>query len=348
MRPASDGAPLISVIVPVYNTPKEYFDGCMSSLRAMGENAEIVLVDDGSTDGAGALCDGYAEQDERIRVFHRENGGVSAARNFGIAQARGKYLSFLDADDRVDAEIFSEASDRAEREGLDVVCWGVLRDYKNKSVRHTFPPYLKTDTLYADACAQLQEAVLDCNAELGAPFGKLIRRDFLLARGIYFDESLFNYAEDVEWNFRLFGAARRVVILGRYAHHYVLHARSLTSQIPVENADSAVACFDKILGGVSEERKERLQELVNYRFLFMLPAIAVCGFFHPVNRKKYGEMKKAFRAYIAQPAVRRALDSDSVKKLPRANRAVIFCIRRRFTFALRILGWMRCKVKKPV
>lgn len=91
--------PMISVIVPVYNTEK-YLDRCIQSILAQTySNFELLLVDDGSTDSSGAICDRYAEQDSRVRVFHKVNGGASTARNMGLDNAKGEYLIFLDADD---------------------------------------------------------------------------------------------------------------------------------------------------------------------------------------------------------------------------------------------------------
>ena len=91
--------PLISIIVPVYNTEK-YLDQCIQSVLAQTyTNWEILLIDDGSTDSSGAICDRYAEQGPRIRVFHKENSGVSSARNLGLDNARGEWITFVDSDD---------------------------------------------------------------------------------------------------------------------------------------------------------------------------------------------------------------------------------------------------------
>lgn len=98
---------LISIIVPVYNI-KDYLPRCVESLRKQTyENIEILLVDDGSTDGTGELCDELALQDARIRVFHKDNGGSSSARNLGITHAKGAYLAFVDSDDYVSEEMYA-------------------------------------------------------------------------------------------------------------------------------------------------------------------------------------------------------------------------------------------------
>lgn len=98
--------PLISVIVPVYNIIP-YLPRCVESLRKQTyRNLEILLIDDGSTDDTPALCDRLAEEDARIRVFHKENGGPSSARNYGLEQAKGEYVGFVDSDDYVDADMY--------------------------------------------------------------------------------------------------------------------------------------------------------------------------------------------------------------------------------------------------
>lgn len=98
--------PLLSIIVPVYNI-LEYLPRCVHSITAQTyENLEILLVDDGSTDGTGELCDSLAKEDERIRVFHKENGGSSSARNLGISKAKGEYFGFVDSDDYVSPDMY--------------------------------------------------------------------------------------------------------------------------------------------------------------------------------------------------------------------------------------------------
>ncbi len=99
---------LISVIIPVYNI-KEYLPRCVESVCAQTyKNLEILLVDDGSTDGTGALCDELAGKDGRIRVYHKENGGSSSARNLGIKKAHGEYLGFVDSDDYIEPDMYEK------------------------------------------------------------------------------------------------------------------------------------------------------------------------------------------------------------------------------------------------
>lgn len=113
--------PLISVIVPVYNI-KEYLPRCVSSiLNQTYQKLEVILVDDGSTDGTGELCDQLAEQDARIRVFHKTNGGSSSARNLGIAEAKGDYLGFVDSDDYISPEMYERLAEGLRRFDAQIV-----------------------------------------------------------------------------------------------------------------------------------------------------------------------------------------------------------------------------------
>lgn len=112
--------PLISIIVPVYNI-EEYLPRCVDTLRKQTyPRIEILLVDDGSTDGTGALCDRLAEEDACIRVFHKKNGGSSSARNLGIAEAKGEYLGFVDSDDYVEPDMYEKLYAAMEQYGVPV------------------------------------------------------------------------------------------------------------------------------------------------------------------------------------------------------------------------------------
>ena len=95
---------MISIIVPIYNA-EQYLHRCIDSILHQNyTDFELLLIDDGSKDASGAICDEYAAKDTRVRVFHKENGGVSSARNLGLDNAQGEYITFCDADDYVDQE----------------------------------------------------------------------------------------------------------------------------------------------------------------------------------------------------------------------------------------------------
>ncbi len=112
---------LISVIVGVYNAEK-YLDKCVQSiLNQSYSNLEILLIDDGSTDTSGKLCDAYASQDERIKVIHKENEGVSVVRNVGLSVCNGEYVSFIDSDDILHLDLYKTALNLMQEAGVDVI-----------------------------------------------------------------------------------------------------------------------------------------------------------------------------------------------------------------------------------
>lgn len=112
---------LISIIIPVYNVQK-YLDYCISSVREQEySNIEIILVDDGSTDGSGGICDKYAGEDSRIRVIHKENGGLSSARNAGMTIMKGEYFTFIDSDDYIRADYLSRMHECIKDKKVDMV-----------------------------------------------------------------------------------------------------------------------------------------------------------------------------------------------------------------------------------
>ena len=119
----------VSVIVPVYNV-RPFLPACVASVRGQTmKDLELILVDDGSTDGSGELCDALAKKDARIRVLHTENGGQGRARNLGLDAARGEYISFVDADDAATPEMLAAALTQARQENADMVVFGIKERY---------------------------------------------------------------------------------------------------------------------------------------------------------------------------------------------------------------------------
>lgn len=129
--------PFVSVIVPIYNVEK-YLEKCILSLITQTyTNLEIILVNDGSTDNCGTICDRYARQDSRIKVFHQQNKGLSAARNTGVRNALGEILFFVDSDDSVTPDFCSKAVEAIQRYNADLVCFGVrFIDTVGKTIRY--------------------------------------------------------------------------------------------------------------------------------------------------------------------------------------------------------------------
>ena len=124
----------ISIVVPVYRT-EAFLEQCVRSLQEQThKNLEIILVDDGSPDSSGAMCDRFAAEDPRVRVIHKENGGLSSSREAGIAAATGDYLTIVDSDDWLDTDAFSQCVACIRRDNADIVMYGYVKEYAETSI----------------------------------------------------------------------------------------------------------------------------------------------------------------------------------------------------------------------
>lgn len=181
----------ISIIVPVYNTEK-YLSACLDSILTQSfTDFELLLVDDGSTDKSGEICDEYAQKDSRIRVFHKENGGVSSARNLGIEEAVGDYLHFVDADDIVLSGAYEYLNTVIwEYSRPDIICFKSQRDSVGLSKWGK-----EKERFYQDMHQGARE-----ESFLSTVWCKVFRREFVLKSKVRFCPIM--YAEDVDfvWN----------------------------------------------------------------------------------------------------------------------------------------------------
>lgn len=149
-------APEISIIVPVYNVEK-YIHKCIDSiLDQTFTNFELILVDDGSTDNSGKICDEYAESDSRVKVIHKKNGGLSDARNTGIDVARGKYLGFVDSDDYIADDMYETLYNNLIKNSADMSVCGIYHRY----VGNQYPECSENNFMVLDTKDALKEVLI--------------------------------------------------------------------------------------------------------------------------------------------------------------------------------------------
>ena len=193
--------PLFSVIVPVYKVEK-YLKRCVDSIL-MQKNAdfEVILVDDGSPDNCGNMCDEYASIDKRVTVIHQENRGLSGARNSGIRKAVGQYVIFIDSDDYWNNENgLSELSKTInENESLDIICFGVNIVSEKGELVKTRKPTILTDD-FCDKYEVLKKMIYR-NEYISTSYVKAIKRELITDNSLYFIDRI--YSEDIEWSARL-------------------------------------------------------------------------------------------------------------------------------------------------
>lgn len=216
----------ISVVVPVYNIA-EYLPRCLDSLAAQQHaDMQFVLVDDGSSDGSGALCDSYAAKDTRFCVIHQPNSGVSRARNAGLRAATGQYIGFVDGDDDIDPEMYLVLLKRLMDEAADVAMCGYYEYLPDpqKAPLSPAPPLPATSSIH--------DALFGCmtrNGYFTAVWNKLFRRECLLKNGelITFDPAL-SIGEDEVWLMRVLCNCNRFVFDPTPFYHWRSRSGSAT------------------------------------------------------------------------------------------------------------------------
>lgn len=182
--------PLISVVIPVYNAEK-FLPECLDSvLHQDYPSFEILVIDDGSTDGSGKIADRYAEKDSRIVVVHQPNAGVSAARNRGVAEARGEYIAFVDADDRVTPSYLSHLL--SPQTDLSIAGISLLHEPSGRMESHGFD---RTRSARTDRERGLLFADAEIHDTTKGPCNKLFRREIIEQHHLRFDPR-YSYGED--------------------------------------------------------------------------------------------------------------------------------------------------------
>ena len=216
---------MVSVVVPVYNVSK-YLPDCMRSILAQNvSNTEIILVDDGSTDNSGALCDQYAAEYSCVRVIHQENSGLSAARNIGIEAAKGDFITFVDSDDMLAPGFISTALDLAERYQSDFISFSNVRcEADAQWTEVSLPDDFAKVNVYDDPIQQMQKFLL--GSEIGTTaWAKVYRRE-LFGNVSY---PVGKYHEDVFTTYKVVDKASRIVATSQVGYLYRKSPNSITT-----------------------------------------------------------------------------------------------------------------------
>lgn len=224
---------MISVIVPVYNVEK-YIEKCVESIIAQTyTDLEIILVDDGSTDNSGKLCDLYASKDERIRVIHKENGGLSDARNVGIEQSTGEYLSFIDSDDYIHPQMMEILYRNMQEYGADLSMCDSLEVAENE------------EFVFEKICNRVRvvehplEELRNNAAKISVAWNKLYPRKM-------FDEVKYpkgKLHEDEYVIHELLYISKKMIVTDEKLYAYVQRQDSITSKINIKRIEDKLSAY---------------------------------------------------------------------------------------------------------
>ena len=255
-RKKKDTSGLISVIVPVYNVER-YLKKCINSiLDQTYENIEVVLVDDGSTDKSGAICDEYAAKDLRVTVIHKENGGLSSARNAGLKVAAGDLIGFVDADDYIEDTMYEKLKENMDKYGSDI---SVCQIYKSYKYFTDLVDGLDKEEVYEgkDKFSNLEN---DNYFMTVVAWNKLYKKD-LFKRVKYPEGRLF---EDSYVICDILSKAKKVSYLNEPLYYYTVRRSSISRSYTEKHSENIEAC-DKIINSLKKYKYEDLKVKEEYR-----------------------------------------------------------------------------------
>ncbi len=316
--------PLVSFIVPVYNG-EEYLTACVNSILSQTfSQIELLLIDDGSTDKSGELCDDLAANDSRVRVFHKENGGTHTARNLGVEHANGEYLMFCDPDDWYDVDTVEQLAAHLTTENLDVLRFSYVREFRGTSLKkqNTF----LQERLYTDMeCEVLRRQTVGLiGTELSHPenFNFLAsvcfsayKADIIKANQITFDNirEIGTFSDGL-FNIKFLKYAERFRFVDKAFYHYrKTNAASATSNYRKDFLDKQLLLFDKIEHYIADQDSSEYRQAFGNRLSYSVMELCNNAL---KNQSSVSVKYKEIRKILKTPQLRDAYKYFNTRFLP--------------------------------
>lgn len=300
---------LVSVIVPIYKV-ESYLEKCVHSIMHQTyDNLEIILVDDGSPDSCGLMCDDFATSDKRIRVIHQKNQGLSEARNHGIDICTGSYILLVDADDYIEPNTVEYLLQTSKDTCADVVCCGFYREYTDKSTTH-----LLTDVRESYEDEEILTAALQGTVFSEYAWNKLWNRTL-------FDDCKFppgRYFEDIATTWKLFRRCHKVTCVPDVFYHYVIRKDSIGNTKNMKNFVDRWVAFKERFDMMAAESEELCRICTNgcldtigytWRWLYIVDK---------KDRKRYDAVLQEMRKFVEA-------NRSSIGRCSLATRVCLFC-----------------------
>ncbi len=230
--------PFFSIIIPVYNV-EEYLCECVQSVVNQSfDDYEILLIDDGSTDGSGKLCDKLANQFGKITVYHKKNGGSSDARNYGIKHAKGTYIAFIDSDDYwISTDALTIINRYLQNKPVDILCFNYVKKINNKYSQPYFPDKLVMKDTDNPNEFFSKHQLWSCSA-----WNKIVRTELLTTNDLFFRSGVTS--EDIEWCARLLIASKSIAYADFVGYCYRMRKNSISHSM---NYNKTIQLIDNLL-----------------------------------------------------------------------------------------------------
>ena len=324
---------LISVIVPVYNV-EDYIEKCLDSIiNQTYNNLQIIIVDDGSPDDSGKICDDYAKKDSRITVLHKENGGVSFARNIGLQNATGNWVTFVDSDDWIKNDYIEQLLKIAKQDNADVVLCGYNR--VNNTARQEINATGGKDTF---SLSEYLIKTLNPQTGFGFCHMKLIKKDCI--QNLRFDENLV-VGEDALFNMQLSKNIKKAVFYKKALYNYRNNSNSVVKRYDDNYAkkylESMKKCKEYITSNYTDSKiKQNYYNYVAYHV--MLVAVNYC--FHPENKNKH--KIKLLKEICSYDIFKEGILNSNFENISLTRKVTLFTLKHKLYF----LTGLICKIRQ--
>lgn len=287
--------PKISVIIPVYNV-EEFLPRCVESVLCQTyTDYEIILVDDGSTDSSSDICDLYAQKNDKIKVYHKRNGGLADARNFGLEHSVGDYVLFLDSDDfYTDENMFTQLMRYSGK--ADVICFNYCRYIKEKG--QAMLPLTRCSVRMNILDQKAPADVFTSSACM-----KIVRKNIITDNNIFFEKG--SLSEDIEWSAKLLVYAETILYTDKVYYAYRVRPGSITKSISLKH----IYDLDNIVGkiyamDVPGDRKDFFMGYAAFQYATIMINMHLCKEKIPNRLYKSIKEKSRLLKYDSYPQVR--------------------------------------------
>lgn len=312
----------VSVIIPVYKV-ENFLHKCIESvINQTYKNIEIILVDDGSPDKCGLICDEYAQIDSRINVIHKKNEGLSEARNSGMKIITGEYIFFLDSDDFIDDETIHILYKRAIESSADIV----IGNYKQVSQYNTIRlcnPFKKKNLTKSD----FEKSSEKFNYFFGKSYGinawnRLYKTNYLKSLNIAFEKNDVIFAEDLLFNLKIFIHQPKIELVNEYTYYYFQNEGSITSTYKKDLTERYINLLDSFYEyAKNQNRLEENIDLIAYSAITAIDTSALNCYQYSQN--KFADMKNELRKFkkilITNKVIKELARGQYLKDVPRRD-----------------------------
>lgn len=315
--------PKISIIIPVYNVKTKFLEQCIISIKEQTFNdLEVIIVNDGSEEKCSNYCDTLLKLDPRVRVIHQNNKGVSEARNTGLREAQGDYITFVDADDWIHNSMCKDAIDVLMENKADIVMWSNCKVFESKYI-----PLKINSSNIVNLCVDgdTKEFNPYDMRLIGSVWGKLYSRSIISNER--FDSTL-THGEDVEFNFRIFSKANRFVLLNKCNYYY---RYTSNSAVRAFNADT-LSIYNKTLEKIKRnlEKNKIEKDSIEYNSFLNFVCIVymvICSNYIFTNKNKISFLKKLSLLKNITNSVffKEALQEADLRLIPLSRKMLMLC-----------------------